>query len=129
LRPEEVIKRHLPQTTSAEAAKLHLLKKFDQQKRKDFAKSGPKVSALKIIYGPHSIVYKNAKAAEAAIREKNCKVVDLKNTEFQRNQEAAGPKMSLEETEDLYWDIATNVLTDTRAWENMPASMEVYHDL
>ena len=129
LKPEEVIKRHLPQTSSAEAAKMHLLKKFDEQKMKDFAKSGPKVSTLKNIYGPQSIVYKNAKAAEAAIRERNCSPADLKNSEQDNSDEAAGPKLSLEETEDLYWDIAANVLTDTRAWESLPASMEVYEDL
>lgn len=127
LKPEEVIKRHLPQANSAEAMKLHLLKKFDKQKMKDFSRNGPKASSLKSIYGPQSIVYKNAKAADSAIREKNCKV-DMPAAELQRSQEG-GTKLTLEETEDLYWDIATNVLADTRAWESLPASMEVYEDL
>jgi hypothetical protein len=123
------VKRHLPQAKSVEAKKKHLLKKFDQQKLNDFTRNGPKVSSLKAIYGPHSTVYKNARAAEAIRKEKIFKESDFHKTEFERTQEAAGPKMTLEETEDLYWDIAQNVLTDTRAWESLPASMEVYEDL
>jgi hypothetical protein len=129
LKPEEVVKRHLPQASSADATKKHLLKKFDEQRRNDFSRNGPKVASLKIIYGPHSIVYKNAKAAETALREKNNKISDMQRSESERNQDIAGPKMSLEETEDLYWDLAQNVLTDTRAWESLPVSMEVYEDL
>lgn len=119
----------MPHTCSAEAAKLHLLKKFDQQKKKDFAQRGRTASSLKVIYGQQSIVYKNAKAAESAIRARNAKTAsDLQNRDRQA-LEAKGPKMSLEETEDLYWDLATNVLADTRAWESLPVSMEVYEDL
>jgi len=129
LKPEEVVKRHLPQANSADATKKHLLKKFDRQKANDFAKNGPSVSSLKLIYGPHSVVYKNARAAEAVRREKNSKESDFHKTEAERTQEAVGPKMSLQETEDLYWDIAQNVLTDTRAWESLPSAMEVYQDL
>lgn len=98
--------------------------------KKDFSQYGTKVSTLKNIYGPHSVVYKNAKAAETALRLKNSKTAnDLRNTELQKTLDASGPKLSLEETEDLYWDLATNVLTDTRAWESLPVSMEVYEDL
>ena len=105
-----------------------MLKKFDQQKMRDFAKRGQKASSLKNIYGRHSLVYKNAKTAETALREKNCKQLDIQHNES-RSSEDIGPKMSLQDTEDLYWDIATNVLADTRVWESLPASMEVYEDL